>query len=299
MNRINFHHLYYFWSVAKHGKLTRAAELLHISQSALSMQIKQLEDSIGHQLFNRSSRKLNLTEIGRITFSYADEIFRKSAELDAFLSDRKLSDRQIIRIGGISTLSRNFQETFVRPLVNRDDVHLHMISGPTDDLLTRLAAHRLDIVLSNTAIQGDEENPWRCRRIAQQTVSLVGRPLPKGLKFRFPEDLHQAKILLPSSNSEIRVGFDHLCEQFEVHPQVSAEVDDMAMLRLLARDSEALAVLPPVVVRDEIRSGELVVHHILPGIFENFYAIHIRRNFGSPLLKSLLERDPQDFLEIL
>ena len=296
MIRLNFHHLYYFWMVAKHGKLTDAATSLRLSQSALSMQIKQLEQQLDHALFQRVGRQLKLTEVGRITFTYADEIFRKSEELQALLADGKLPDRQIIRIGGVSTLSRNFQEAFIRPLIDREDVHLMSHSGPLDDLLTRLGAHTLDIVLSNVAVQGDDERPLRCHRVARQPASIVGRPRNSALPFRFPEDLHNTPILLPGTHSEIRAGFDLICDQYDIRPKIAAEVDDMAMLRLLARDSQAYAVLPPVVVRDEIAEGALVEHAQLPGVFENFYAIHIKRNFGSPLIRDLLNRSSEQML---
>ena len=296
MSRLNYHHLHYFWAVAKEGNLTRAAAQLHVSQSALSTQIKQLEDQLGQALFKREGRVLQLTEAGRVALTYADTIFETGNEMTALLRDGKRLARQVLRIGGVATLSRNFQENFVKPLLQRDDVELVLQSGGLDELLTRLAVHNLDVVLSNRKVHADSQHPWRCRRIARQPVSLVGKPLGKGKTFRFPEQLAEQPLLLPGRDSDIRAGFDVLCEQLSLRYQVLAEVDDMAMLRLLARDSGNVALLPTVVVQDELKSGMLQEYCVVPQLHENFYAITVQRHFEPPLLKTLLRRSEAEVL---
>lgn len=295
MQRLNYHHLHYFWSVAKVGKLTEAAEMLHVSQSAVSTQIKQLEDILGQPLFVRRGRRLVLSEAGHIAFSYADDIFRRGEELAALLTQGRHPERQLVRIGAVATLSRNFQEAFIAPLLDRRDVGLVLQSGRLQDLLTGLSTHSLDLVLSNVAVQGDEEHPWRCQRIARQQVSVVGKP--RGRKpFRLPDDLRDVPLLLPGPNNDIRAAFAVLCDHWNLHPQIMGEVDDMAMLRLLVRDSDAIAVLPKVVIRDEISAGVLKEYAVLPGVYENFYAISVKRHFESPLVKQLLHRTADDML---
>lgn len=296
MARLNFHHLHYFWAVAKEGNLTRAAAQLHVSQSALSTQIKHLEEQLGHALFHRVGRTLQITEAGRLTLTYAESIFTSGTELMAMLRDGAKHTRQVLRIGAVSTLSRNFQENFVKPLLSRSDVELVLQSGSLDELLQRLRVHTLDVVLSNRRVHADANHPWRCRSIARQPVSLVGKPRSKKRAFRFPHDLAEVPLLLPSRDSDIRAGFDLLCEQHGLRCQVLAEVDDMALLRLLARDSGAVALLPSVVVRDELLSGQLVEYCVVPGLIENFYAITVKRHFEPPLLKELLRRDETDVL---
>ena len=296
MSRLNYHHLHYFWAVAKDGNLTRTAEQLHVSQSALSTQIKQLEDQLGQALFTRASRALQLTEAGRVALTYADTIFETGNELTALLRDGKQLARQVLRIGGVATLSRNFQENFVKPLIKRKDVELVLQSGSLDDLLTRLSVHNLDVVLSNRKVHADSQHPWRCRRVARQPVSLVGKPLGKGKAFRFPQQLADEPLLLPGRDSDIRAGFDVLCDQLGLRYQVLAEVDDMAMLRLLARDSGHVALVPSIVVQDELRSGKLQEYCVVPNLHENFYAITVQRHFEPPLLKTLLKRPQAEVL---
>ena len=296
MPRLNYHHLHYFWAVAKEGNLTRAAAQLHVSQSALSTQIKQLEDQLGQALFTREGRALQLTEAGRVALTYAETIFETGNELTALLRDGKRLERQVLRIGGVATLSRNFQENFVKPLIKRKDVELVLQSGSLDDLLTRLAVHNLDVVLSNRKVHASSQHPWRCRRVARQPVSLVGKPLGKGKTFRFPQQLAEEPLLLPGRDSDIRAGFDVLCDQLGLRYQVLAEVDDMAMLRLLARDSGHVALVPSVVVQDELRSGKLQEYCVVPQLYENFYAITVKRHFEPPLLKTLLKRPQAEVL---
>lgn len=295
LERINFHHLHYFWAVAKEGNLTRTAERLRVAQSALSAQIRQLEESLGTSLFEREGRRLVLTEAGRIALTYADDIFATGGELVATLRHGRRPEDSF-RVGAVSTLSRNFQESFIKPLLEQPRVRLRVEAGRLDDLLDRLVQHQLDVVLSNQPVRRETGRAWRSRRLARQAVSIIGRPRER--RFRFPADLDGAPMILPTPGSDIRTEFDALCGKAGVTPLVSAEVDDMATMRLLARDTGALAVLPSVVVRDELRAGVLVEHGEVPGVFETFYAISVERHFQHPLMSLLLKRDEDALLSM-
>jgi LysR family transcriptional regulator, transcriptional activator of nhaA len=296
MARLNFHHLHYFWAVAKEGNLTRAATHLHVSQSALSAQIRQLEEQLGQALFARVGRGLQLTEAGQLALGYAESIFTAGAELTALLREGRRDERQVLRIGAMATLSRNFQENFLRSLLEREDVELVLHSGSLVDLLARLRVHTLDLVLSNQRVHASSEDPWRCQRIARQPVSLVGKPRPKRKAFRYPEELAEVPLLLPGRDNDIRAGFDLLCERLGIRYRLRAEVDDMALLRLLARDSDSVALLPTVVVQDELRTGRLVEYSVVPNLHESFYAISVQRHFTPPLLKALLKQSEAEVL---
>ncbi|MEZ4279881.1 MAG: LysR family transcriptional regulator [Myxococcota bacterium] len=297
MSRLNYHHLQYFWAVAKEGNLTRVAKRLHVSQSALSVQIRQLEAELGQSLFIRERRSLVLTEAGRIALAYAERIFSNGAELVSTLKDGRRRERTVLRIGAVATLSRNFQESFVKPLLARDDFELVLQSAGLDELISRLDVHALDLVLSNRSVPPDAERSWQCRRIARQPVSLVGQPRKRRKPFRFPDDLAGARLVLPGPTSDVRARFDLLCDRLEIRTEVLAEVDDMAMLRLLARDTQAIALVPSVVVRDELREGLLEEYCVVPDLHEQFYAITVKRHFQHPALKALLARPDAEMLE--
>lgn len=294
VDQINFHHLRYFWSVAKDGNLTRTASRLRVAQSALSAQIQQLEEQLGCELFDRSGRRLVLTEAGQIALAYAEEIFMTGTQLVATL-ERGRRAEELVRIGAVATLSRNFQESFVKPLLRQPNMHLCLESGLLEGLLHRLENHAIDVVLSNRApIPGTSEK-LRCRLIARQQVSIVRAT--RNTNFRFPDDVQDALMLLPGRESDIRLEFDALCERLGIRVKILAEVDDMATMRLLARDTHAYALVPTVVVRDELRAGTLHEQCPVPALFEMFYAITAKRMFQHPLIETMLMREEHDLLE--
>ena len=288
MRNLNFRHLFYFWQVAKVGHLTRAARELHVSQSALSAQIQQLETYLGRSLFDRTGRRLVLTELGTQVLDYADGIFGLGQELMATVRGGEGLRTQQLRIGAVATLSRNFTENLLRPLLCNPKFRLGLESGSLEELLGRLLVHNLDVVLSNRPVVAEPGKPWRCVRIDRQSVCLVGKPLPKGRQFHLKKDIGGSRFVLPGTSSDVRSQFDLWCERHRIHIQIAAEVDDMAMLRLLARDSGAITVLPEVVVQDELRERKLQRYCSVPGVFENFYAITVFRRVPSPLVEKII-----------
>jgi len=292
MAELNFNHLRYFWAVAHAGGLTRASEHLNLSPSALSVQLQKLEHQLGHPLFERVGRRLELTEAGKIALDYADTVFDAGKELVSTLQGGPLARRPILRVGALTTLSRNFQLDFLRPLAGRPDVELIVRSGTTKDLLAQLEAHALDVVLAHTPAPNDGRTSLRNHLLDQQPVSLVGRPRPPGSPFRFPQDLSWEPILLPGLESDIRLAFDRVLERADITPIIQAEVDDMAMLRLLARESAGVALVPPIVVRDELEAGSLVELCRIDEVTESFFAITQKRRFPNPLLTALLSAQP-------
>jgi LysR family transcriptional activator of nhaA len=287
---LNYHHLRYFWAIAEERSLTRAAERLHVSQSALSIQLRSLEERLGHALFAREGKRLVLTEAGRIALDHAQIIFRTGDELVSALRGGASAARRMVRIGAVATLSRNFQREFVRPLLGRDDVEIVLRSASLRELLAQLAAHTVDVVLSNTPVQPDAAHGWHSHLLAQQPVSLVGRPVKGRKRFRFPEDVRDVPLALPTPQSDLRAGFDRLLDAAGIRPAIYAEADDMAMLRLLAREGPGLALVPPVVVQGELREGVLVERCRVPDLHERFYAITPSRRFPNPLVKELVRR---------
>lgn len=288
MAELNYHHLRYFRAVAHDGNLTRAAERLNLSQSALSIQIKQLEERLGHPLFERRGRQLYLTEAGRIALDHADTIFSTGEELIETLKETGRT-RRAIRIGALATLSRNFQLEFLRPILGRLDVDMILRSGSTSELLGALEALNLDIVLLNQAPVADSLTPFIAQHVYQQRVSLIGKPSYGTPGATLAELLGTHPVILPTLESGVRAQFEALVARLGITPQIAAEVDDMAMMRLLAREGAGLAVLPPIVVKGELDAGTLVEFDALPGMIESFYAVTVKRRFPNPLVRPLLE----------
>ncbi|EKE85348.1 LysR family transcriptional regulator [Idiomarina xiamenensis] len=288
MRNLNFHHLYYFWTVAKEGHLTRAAEKLNVSQSALSSQIKQLEGQLKHDLFHRQGRTLLLTDVGHLVLEYAESIFNLGSELLSVMETGEHQRVQKLHIGAVATLSRNFQENFLRPVIGQDNIKLVLKASNFEDLLEQLRVHKLDLILSNRPVAADSTTPWRCKQIAQQGVCIVGPNTRDFENLRFPRDLDKVRVLLPGPDNDMRTQFDLYCEQHGIAVRPYAEVDDMAMLRLLARGAGAVAVVPEIVVQQEIQAGLLKNYASLKAVTESFYAITAKRHVELPILKTLL-----------
>jgi LysR family transcriptional activator of nhaA len=286
---VNLHHLRLFRAVALDGTLTGAARMLNLSQSALSTQIKTLEAALGHDLFERRGRGLVLTEAGRIALDHAEAIFRTARDLTATLQQTGRT-RRALRVGALGTLSRNFQMQFLRPLIGRADVEVVLRAGSQLELLRGLEAMALDVVLTNLAPARDAASPWLIHRLAEQPVSLIGTPARLGAPRPLADLLAQEPLILPAPDTALRAAFDALAARLQVQPLIAAEVDDMAMLRLLARENAGLAVIPSIVVQDELAAGTLVEAAQLEGISESFLAITLQRRFPNPLLAEVLQQ---------
>ena len=289
MSSLNLHHLRLFRAVARDGTLTGAARALNISQSAVSTQIKALEGALGHDLFERRGRTLVLSEAGRIALDHADEIFRAAENLTATLK-RAEAKRRVLRVGALATLSRNFQIAFLGPLIGRSDVEVVLRSGTQEALLHSLEAQALDIVLTNLVPARDAASPYLVHAIADQPVSLVGSPDRLiGKDPSVAAILAREPLVLPTPEASLRAGFDALVERLGIVPRIAAEADDMAMLRLLARADAGVAVIPPIVVQDELETGKLIEYARLEEAREIFAAVTISRKFPNPLVQEVLE----------
>ncbi|RSK32315.1 LysR family transcriptional regulator [Rhodovulum iodosum] len=291
MSELNLHHLRLFRAVARDGTLTGAARALNISQSAVSTQIKSLEAALGHDLFERRGRNLFLSEAGRIALDHADEIFRAAENLTSTLK-RAEAKRRVLRIGALATLSRNFQISFLAPLIGRDDVEVVLRSGTQEVLLRGLEAQSLDIVLTNLIPARDAASPYLVHHVADQPVSLVGTPdRLSGGETDVARILASEPLVLPTPETSLRAGFDALLERLGIVPRIAAEADDMAMLRLLARADAGVAVIPPIVVQDELEAGRLKEYARLDDVREAFAAVTIGRKFPNPLIHEVLRAE--------
>jgi len=292
MDKLNYHHLRYFHAIVREGTLTAAAESLNVAQSALSIQLKQLEQSLEVALFERKNKSLQLTEEGRIVYEYAKTIFQAGDEMMATLQhSAKGRYKEVLRIGAVATLSRNFQLTFLKDVIADEKVEVVIHSASLSELLAQLNTHDIDMVLSNRPVRREGDNRIQCHLVDDQPVSLIGgKRYKKRGGFRFPDDLVDAPMVLPSSESGIRGRFNLIMEQHGMVPLIAAEADDMAMLRLLARQVDGIALLPPVVVKEELAEKELFELCQVPELHELFHAITVSRRYQNPYVGELLDK---------
>ena len=294
MNQLNFHHLHAFWNVARSGGVTRAAAQLHVAQSAISAQVKALEEAVGHRLFERAGRRMELTEAGRVVFDYAQRIFGLGREMLNHLSHAGSPEARTVRVGAVSILSKNLQFAFIEPLIGAGNDRVMVEAGELRDLLPRLQNHQLDVVISPVPAPQREtgERGLHSHLLLEMPVFLVGmaEAEPTGSRRRFPEWLHGVPVFLPSERSPLRTEFDAMLTRAGVEPVLRAEVDDMALLRLLAMSGGGFALVPAIVVQKELEESLLLRVEQVPGLVERYYALTASRHFPNPLVGELVDR---------
>lgn len=275
---LNYHHLQYFRTIVREGGVTKAAKKLNLSQSTISAQLKDLEESLGSALFQREGRSLVLTEAGQVALDYAEDIFRTGDELRSWFADEHAEGRRSIRIGALSPLSKNLQFEIIRPLVMAGEVHVQVVEGEMYDLIERLKHHQIDLLLSNLPPGGADAEHTHSHVLGEMPVYLVGRPPFKIPKKPFPKWLDDIPLFVPSSRSAARIEFDAILVRAGVKPKIQAEIDDMALLRLLALTGAGLALVPEIGVKFELEEKRLMRIEKVKNLKERFYAVTAHRS---------------------
>ena len=151
MDWLNYHHLLYFWTVAREGSITRACDQLHLAQPTISGQLKKLEQAFGEKLFERVGRELSLTETGQLVYKYADEIFSIGRELVEAVKGRPTGRPLRLRVGVPDYLPKLIVYRLLEPAIQMEDkVQIVCSEDKPDQLLASLALHDLDVVLSDS-----------------------------------------------------------------------------------------------------------------------------------------------------
>jgi LysR family transcriptional activator of nhaA len=286
---LNYHHLRHFWMIARHRNVTRAAEKLKISQSTLSEQLAELEAWLGEQLFDRRGRELHLTDAGRVALEHAETIFTTGHELITRFRHSDQKRQRTLRIGAVGPLSKNLQFDFIQPLLADTRTKVVVVAGGLNDLTRQLREHRLDLVLSNIPVRADLEEDVFNHPLGEVPVFLVGGKKLKAARQKFPLSIHNIPLFLPSRQSDVRADFDLILANAGVDPFVHAEVDDMALLRLLALSGEGLALVSKIVVERELQSSKIKFMLRVPGLAEKYYALTVRKRFQNAWLAEIVE----------
>lgn len=287
---MNYNHFFYFWVIAQEMSITQAAKRLRVSQSSVSEQLLSFEAFVGQALFERRTRKLVLTEAGRLAMDYANSVFSSGAEMVDLFRNRPAQKRKTsIRVGAISSLSKNLQFEFIRPLLKDPSLKLVMVEGNLSELVLQLQNHTLDVVITNTAARTESTPEVFNHRLGEMQVSLVGRRTLRKYFRGFPNTLDGMPLFLPGRGSRYRSDFEAWMERERIIPDVRAEVEDMALLRLFALSGEGVALVPEIVVKRELESGELVTLRKLKGFSENMFAVTTSRKFPNLLIQKIVK----------
>jgi LysR family transcriptional activator of nhaA len=281
---LNYHHLLYFWTVAREGGLAPAGKVLRLSQSALSAQIKRLEESLGHDLFHRRGRKLEMTETGRVVFKYADEIFGLGRELLDAVSGRPQA-RSLRLVVGISDV---IPKLLVRRLLSpayRSEKRLLLSCHEDrfDRLLGALAAQEIDVMIADAPVPPDSPVQAFNHLLGESSVSLLAPPaLAPALLRNFPASLTGAPVLMPLVGCALRRNLDAWFAHHQLQPEIVAEAEDSALLKAFAADGMGAMFVPTVIARTVSNRYELELIGELTDVRERYYAISAERRLVHP-----------------
>ncbi len=288
---LNFGHLRYFWAVARERSVTRAAQKLNVSQPTVSAQIRELEESLGEALLERSGRRFSLTATGRTVFRYAEEIFALGHELQEAVRGRATGRPILLTVGIADVVPKILAHALLKPALQLPDpVQLVCLEDPTERLLATLAAHELDMVLTDSPPGPSVHFRLYSHLLGDCGVVVLGTgPLVAGLAGDFPRCLDAAPFLLPTSHTMLRRALDEWFDLTGIRPRVVGEFEDGALLK--AFGAAGLGLFPAATaIEREIRAqyGVRLVGR-LPGVRERFYAVSAERRFRHPAVVALSE----------
>jgi LysR family transcriptional activator of nhaA len=289
MDWMNYHHLLYFWMVAREGTIQRAAEKLHIGQPAISTQLRSLEESLGQKLFQKSGRNLQLTETGKTVFRYADEIFSLGRELMDTLKGHPAGKPVRFTVGVVDVMPKLMARRLLEPALQlSENLQLVCVENSLEELLTQLMLHNLDIVLSDVPVTAAVKVRAYNHLLGDSTVGLfahkeVARKYRKG----FPGSLNGAPFLMQRRTSAVRRAIDSWLEKSDLRPTLRAEFDDTALMKAFGQTGEG--IFPgAMAISDEIcRQHEVEFIGELDGVREQFFAISAERKIKHPAVLAI------------
>jgi len=254
MEWLNYHHLRYFWTVAKEGGLARAAEKLHVSQPSISEQIRELESAFGEKLFQREGRNNKLTAAGRVVFGYAEEIFALGRELMNAVKQRPGAKALRLYVGVADSFPKLVTNEILKPVFAMPQTaHVICREGKLEDLLAQLAAHRLDLVLADEPASSSTNFKTYNHSLGETgTTFCAEKELAAKLKRNFPQSLNDAPALLPTENTSLRRALETWFREQKIKPRIVAEFEDLALMKVMAAEGRGFIALPSVAVKDAV-----------------------------------------------
>ncbi len=290
---MNFKHLYYFWATAKAGGIVRAGEQLHVTPQTLSGQVKLLESRLGCSLLRKSGRRLELTDAGRTALRYADQIFALGSELESVLGSARRSRASLeLRVGIADAVPKSIAYRLLEPSLALDEpVHLVCREGPLQDLLAQLSVHRLDLVISDEALEGGRSSVKAFSHpLGTSSMSFFATPaLKRSLGRRFPDCLDGAPMLIQGAAGAMRQRLDLWLAERGLHPRRIGEFDDAALMKAFGGEGRGVFMSPAVLESETCAQYRVKVLGCAPELVEAFFAISVERQLTHPCVVAITQ----------
>lgn len=297
---LNYHHLMYFWTVAREGGVARAAEKLHLSSPTISAQIHELEETLGEKLFERRGRSLVMTEVGQIVHEYADDIFNLGRELlDAVKLGSGARPQKLV-VGISDALPKFVSSVLLEPALQMEtSCSVIAYEGKIESLLAQLATFRIDLILSDTPLGGggaSQQLRAYNHLLGEGGVMFFGsKNLAAKYAKNFPQCLEGAPVFLPTRNTSLRRNLDQFFDSHQIHPRILGEFEDAALLRAFGETGRAMFPASTLVEQDLIRLNTLKPIGQVEGIRERFYAISPERKLKHPAVVAICATARKEF----
>jgi LysR family transcriptional activator of nhaA len=300
IRRLNYQHLLYFWAVVRTGSLTRACEELSLSAPTISMQLRTLEERLGEKLLAKSGRTLVPTEVGRLVFSYADEIFGLGQQLMEALDHRPTERPLRLVVGVDDVVPKEIAYRILKPTLGlKRPVRLACREGTLERLVADLAVHEVHVVLSDAPVTPSLNVRAYSHSLGTCEVIWMATPtLAKSLRRNFPQSLNGVPVLLPTDDTAIRRALDQWFDKLELRPVMVGEFEDYAMLREFARAGHGFAPVPSILADQFRKEYGITRVGVASGIKAEFYAISVERKIRNPAVVEMIARGREAFLSI-
>jgi LysR family transcriptional activator of nhaA len=291
MEWLNYHHLLYFWYVAREGGLARACAQLMLAPSTVSKQIHELETALGRPLFARQGRRLALTESGRIAYRYAEELFSLGRELQSTLKDRPVGRPMRFAVGVADVVPKLIaQRVLESARVRGEPVRLVCREDKPDRLIAELALHNLDVILSDSPAPPHVNVRAFSHLLGEYGVTLfASRSIAARLRAGFPGSLNGARMLLPTENTMLRRTLDEWLQANDVRPNVAGEFEDSALLMAFGQRGVGVFPAPSPIAREVERQYRVVEVAAIPGVRERLYAVSVERRIRHPAVAAICD----------
>jgi LysR family transcriptional activator of nhaA len=296
MNWLNYHHLLYFWTVAQEGSLTEGSKKLHLTPQTVSAQLRTLEEALGEELFDRSGRRLVLTDVGRLVYRYANEIFTLGRELTDSLKGRPAGRSLKLLVGVADVLPKLVAYRLIEPaLRGAEDLRISCVENTSENLLARLVIHELDVVLTDAPVPPNLKVRAFNHLLGECGVTFMATaPLIADLCKGFPHSLEGAPFLLPAEGTTLRHSLEHWFDSLGIRPVVVGEFEDSALLKVFGQAGAGVFAVPSIVAEDARRQYNVRKLGDTAEIVERWYAISVERRVQHPAVAAICQAARSD-----
>lgn len=296
MDWLNYHHLLYFWTVAKEGSITKASQTLRLAPSTVSVQIKTLEESLGIDLFERRGRRLVLTDAGRIAFGYAEEIFDLGQELLDTFHARPTGKTSRLTVGITDVLWKDIAKQLLAPTAQLENpIRLTCVEGSFENLLADMAVHHVDVVLSDTPLGSAVGVKAFNHLLGKSGISFYAtKSLAEKGRANFPTSLGEVPMLLPTKRNSLRRHLEQWFESVNVRPWIVGEFDDSALMTAFGTAGDGVFPAPSVIEFDLMERNTLEKVGEAEKVQQRFYAISPERRIKLKGVQAICDVARQD-----